>query len=108
LFASYLGGQGNDAAYVLSLAPGGNIYVAGGTESNNFPGNHAATIGPGYRVGLMDLLLLLIITAVQCYVPLMLVLPMVMTRYSVFSSIIKDSLCNGSNHRHMAGIERCI
>src|SRR5204862_1101222 len=27
LFASYLGGSANDAAYVLSLAPGGNIYV---------------------------------------------------------------------------------
>ncbi|HMU45361.1 MAG TPA: PKD domain-containing protein [Chitinophagaceae bacterium] len=45
-FASYLGGNGNDAAYVLSLGPGGNIYVAGGTESNNLPGNTAGTVGP--------------------------------------------------------------
>jgi gliding motility-associated-like protein len=45
LFATYLGGAGDDAAYVLSLAPNGNIYVAGGTASNNFPGNKAGTIG---------------------------------------------------------------
>lgn len=51
LFASYLGGNGTDAAYVLSLAPSGEIYVAGGTESNaaTFPGNHAGTIGPTYN-----------------------------------------------------------
>ena len=35
IFASYLGGSADDAAYVLSLAPNGNIYVAGGTESTN-------------------------------------------------------------------------
>lgn len=46
LFASYLGGGGNDAAYVLALDPSGNIYVAGGTESTNFPGNKAGVKGP--------------------------------------------------------------
>ncbi len=47
LFCSYLGGNNNDAAYVLSIGPGGNIYVAGGTESTaaSFPGNEAGTIG---------------------------------------------------------------
>lgn len=45
LFASYLGGTENDAAYVLSLAPNGNIYVAGGTESTDLPGNTAGTVG---------------------------------------------------------------
>jgi gliding motility-associated-like protein len=44
LFASFLGGNGNDAAYVLSVGPNGNIYVAGGTESTNFPGATAGTI----------------------------------------------------------------
>ncbi|MEI9908647.1 MAG: PKD domain-containing protein [Bacteroidota bacterium] len=45
-FASYLGGAANDAAYVLSISPvTGDIYVAGGTESTNFPGNHAGTVG---------------------------------------------------------------
>ena len=51
LFASYLGGGGDDAAYVLSLAPNGNIYVGGGTSSTvgsssstDFPGNTAGTV----------------------------------------------------------------
>jgi gliding motility-associated-like protein len=45
-FASYLGGDKNDAAYVLSLAPNGDIYVGGGTESSNFlPGTHTGTLG---------------------------------------------------------------
>ncbi len=37
-WCSYLGGSGNDAAYVLSFSKSGNIYVAGGTESPDFPG----------------------------------------------------------------------
>lgn len=44
LFSSYLGGKGNDAAFVLALNPTNNdIYVAGGTVSTNFPG---ASNGP--------------------------------------------------------------
>jgi gliding motility-associated-like protein len=54
LFSSYLGGNGTDAAYVLALAPSGDIYVGGGTQSlqtngsetNTFPGNHTGTVGP--------------------------------------------------------------
>ncbi len=51
LFSSYLGGSGNDAAYVLSLAPDGNIHVAGGTESADlFPGGTTAgTVGPAHN-----------------------------------------------------------
>ena len=45
-FSSYLGGSDDDAAYVLGLQPSnGNIYVAGGTASINFPGNKTSTIG---------------------------------------------------------------
>ena len=44
-FSSYFGGAANDAAYVLSLAPNGNIYIAGGTESPSFTFNTAGTIG---------------------------------------------------------------
>ena len=51
-FASYLGGSSDDAAYVLSLAPNGNIYVAGGTSSTNFPGNTAGTIHPSNQGGI--------------------------------------------------------
>lgn len=53
LFSSYLGGSGDDAAYVLSLGPGGNIYVGGGTESGNMPGNTAGTVGTANH-GLID------------------------------------------------------
>lgn len=55
LFSSYLGGDGDDAAYVLAIAPSGDIYVAGGTSSstNTFPGNHSGTIGSSY-VGNID------------------------------------------------------
>jgi len=47
LFSSYLGGSGDDAAYVSSLDPvTGNWYVAGGTTSPDFPGSKAGVIGP--------------------------------------------------------------
>jgi gliding motility-associated-like protein len=47
LFSTYLGGDGDDAAYVLSLRPStGEIYVAGGTGSPNLNGAAAGTIGP--------------------------------------------------------------
>ncbi len=44
-FSSYFGGSANDAAYVVSIAPNGNIYIAGGTESTNLPGSTTGTIG---------------------------------------------------------------
>ena len=52
LFASYLGGNGDDAGYVLSLAPNGNIYVGGGTASNNFPGTAGAVIHSSNQGGI--------------------------------------------------------
>lgn len=52
LFSSFLGGGDNDAAYVISIAPGGNIYVGGGTLSADFPGNKAGTIGPAIQGGI--------------------------------------------------------
>ncbi|HEY6504005.1 MAG TPA: PKD domain-containing protein [Chitinophagaceae bacterium] len=51
-FASYLGGSASDAAYVLSLAPTGDIYVAGGTESTNFFGSQAGTVGTANHGGI--------------------------------------------------------
>ncbi|HWI91970.1 MAG TPA: PKD domain-containing protein [Flavisolibacter sp.] len=46
-FSSYLGGTANDAAYVIEVNPANNnIYVAGGTESSNLPGNTAGSISP--------------------------------------------------------------
>jgi gliding motility-associated-like protein len=45
LFSTYLGGNGNDAAYVLSVNSTGDIYVAGGTESTDLPGPTGGSIG---------------------------------------------------------------
>ncbi len=54
LFSSYMGGSGNDAAYVVSLAPNGDIFVGGGTESGNFlAGTHGGTVGTALS-GTMD------------------------------------------------------
>lgn len=54
IFSGFLGGDRNDAAYVLSTAPNGDIYVAGGTESDaaTFPGNEAGTIGNDNQGGI--------------------------------------------------------
>ncbi|RYY39596.1 MAG: PKD domain-containing protein [Chitinophagaceae bacterium] len=46
LWATYLGGTSDDAAYVLAISPiNGNLYVAGGTSSTTFP-QTAGTMGP--------------------------------------------------------------
>ncbi len=45
IFSSYLGGNNDDAAYVLSIGPGGNVYVGGATASSSgFPGMTPGTI----------------------------------------------------------------
>jgi uncharacterized protein (TIGR03437 family) len=37
LYATYLGGSGWDAGYGIAVAPGGSVYVAGHTDSADFP-----------------------------------------------------------------------
>jgi gliding motility-associated-like protein len=37
VFSTYLGGNNEDAAYAIKRARDGNLYVAGGTASRNFP-----------------------------------------------------------------------
>ncbi|MFZ6023650.1 MAG: PKD domain-containing protein [Bacteroidota bacterium] len=55
LFSSFLGGDGDDAAFVLATHPqNGNIYVAGGTASTNFPGNKTGVVYPAYNGGVVD------------------------------------------------------
>ena len=45
LVASYLGGDNDDAAFVLAINPiNNNIYIAGGTASTNFPGDKTGVI----------------------------------------------------------------
>jgi gliding motility-associated-like protein len=38
LFSTFLGGNDDDAAYVATLGANGNLYVAGGTASDDLPG----------------------------------------------------------------------
>jgi gliding motility-associated-like protein len=55
LFASFLGGSKEDAAFVLTLKPGtGEIYVAGATASGDFPGNKTNVIQGAYQGGICD------------------------------------------------------
>jgi gliding motility-associated-like protein len=53
LFSTYLGGNNDDAAFVLSLHPtNNNIYVGGSTASTNFPGTtNGAIINSTYQGG---------------------------------------------------------
>ncbi len=53
-YATYLGGSGYDVAYVLIVEPTGNVMVAGGTMSNDFPGVKSGTVGPSYEGGTLD------------------------------------------------------
>lgn len=52
LWATYLGGDQADAAYVLAVNGGNSVYVAGGTASGNFP-TRGGVYG-GYRGGACD------------------------------------------------------
>jgi gliding motility-associated-like protein len=56
LWATYLGGKGYDASYVLALSPTipGAIFVGGGTNSPDFPGVKAGVVQPGFAGGTCD------------------------------------------------------
>ncbi|MBK8611797.1 MAG: PKD domain-containing protein [Chitinophagaceae bacterium] len=55
LFATYFGGSGDEACFVLSQNPTtGNIFVAGGTNSANLPGNKVGVIQPAFGGGEVD------------------------------------------------------
>lgn len=55
LVSTYLGGNGNDAAFVLALNPSNNtVYVGGNTVSKDFPGNKSGVIYPGFQGGETD------------------------------------------------------
>ncbi|WP_241559201.1 gliding motility-associated C-terminal domain-containing protein [Chitinophaga barathri] len=52
LWATFLGGSAEDAAYVLAVNGGNSVYVAGGTASSNFPSRSG--VYSTYRGGACD------------------------------------------------------
>ena len=55
IWSSFLGGSGNDAAFVLKPDPRtGYIYVAGATTSRNFPGDKSGVFQSSYGGGQCD------------------------------------------------------
>jgi len=52
VYSTYLGGNGNDYGYGITLDTAGNAYVSGTTESTNFPTVNAlqASLGGGYSL----------------------------------------------------------
>ncbi len=55
IFSTYFGGSGDDACFVLSINPlSGNLYIAGGTNSMNLPGNKTGTINATNQGGAVD------------------------------------------------------
>ena len=54
-FSTYLGGSGDDAAYVIAISPlTKNIYIAGGTTSSDFPHDSLNVIFPKFQGGTCD------------------------------------------------------
>jgi gliding motility-associated-like protein len=55
IWASFLGGSGEDACFVLKINPLTNdIYVAGATNSTDMNGNKTGVMQPGYGGGISD------------------------------------------------------
>jgi gliding motility-associated-like protein len=53
-FATYYGGSGDDAAYVVTPAANGAYYFAGGTTSTNLPGDKTGVYQATYQGGICD------------------------------------------------------
>jgi len=52
LFSSFLGGSGNDAAFVLAINPAdGNIYAGGNTDGTDLPGDKTNVLQPTSQGG---------------------------------------------------------
>ncbi|WP_207495651.1 PKD domain-containing protein [Aridibaculum aurantiacum] len=56
LFSSFLGGAGDDAAFVVAIHPiNGNLYVGGNTTSiSDLPGDKTGVLYPGFQGGVTD------------------------------------------------------
>lgn len=54
-YSTYIGGKGNDAAFVLAINPSNNnIYVGGNTVSTDFPGDKSGAMYPTFQGGETD------------------------------------------------------
>ncbi len=51
VWSTHLGGNGDDAAYSIRVAPDYSVFVAGGTASGNFP-TTGGTVTPSYQGGI--------------------------------------------------------
>jgi gliding motility-associated-like protein len=52
-YSTFLGGTGNDAAYVLAVSPlTGDLYVGGGTESTDFPNTSGGVVHSSNQGGI--------------------------------------------------------
>lgn len=55
LFSTFFGGSGDDACFVISQNPlTGNLYVGGGTNSPNLPGDKTGVLQPNFQGGETD------------------------------------------------------
>jgi len=55
IYSSYFGGRETDACFVLSINPlTGNVYIAGGSNSPDLPGDKTGVINANYRGGDVD------------------------------------------------------
>lgn len=55
IFSTYFGGNGDDACFVISENPlTGNLYVAGGTNSSNLPGDKTGVLTSTFQGGEVD------------------------------------------------------
>ena len=55
LFSTFLGGRGNDAAFVLAINPAdNNIYVGGNTDTADLPGDKTNVLYPVFQGGATD------------------------------------------------------
>ncbi|MCP4201651.1 MAG: hypothetical protein GY769_06930 [bacterium] len=52
-FATYLGGSAGDTATAVAVDPGGNIYVAGTTDSDDFPTVEGLDVSPAQERGFL-------------------------------------------------------
>ncbi|HLL44919.1 MAG TPA: PKD domain-containing protein, partial [Segetibacter sp.] len=55
IFSSFLGGSGNDAAFVLAINPAdNNIYIGGNTDGADLPGDKTNVLNPNSQGGQTD------------------------------------------------------